>query len=48
VERDLAFGQFPDCRVFSVRDRRFVEFNRGTGNWIEVTYDTIMGAVPTV
>jgi hypothetical protein len=48
AERDLAFGQFPDCRIFSAREGKFVEFDRGTGRWTEVTYDTIMGATPTI
>jgi hypothetical protein len=48
VERDLAFGQFPDCRIFSALKGRFVEFDRDTGKWIPVTYDTVMGATPTV
>jgi hypothetical protein len=48
VERDLAFAQFPDCRIFSALDGRFVEFDRGTGKWIPVTYDKIMDATPTI
>jgi hypothetical protein len=48
VERDLAFGQFPDCRIFSARDGKFVEFDHGTQRWISVTYETIMGVTPTV
>jgi hypothetical protein len=46
LERDLAFGQFPDCRIFSVLEGRFVEFDRETRQWTPVTYDTIMGAAP--
>jgi hypothetical protein len=46
VDRDLAFGQFPECRIFSARDGKFVEFDRGTGEWMPVTYETIMEATP--
>lgn len=47
LERDVVFDLFPDCRIFSAREGHFVEFDRGTGRWIPVTYETIMGATPT-
>jgi hypothetical protein len=46
LNRDLAFGQFPGCRIFSALEGRFVEFDRGTGEWMPVTYETIMNATP--
>ena len=46
LERDLAFIQFPGCRIFSALKGRFVEFDRGTGEWMPVTYETIMDATP--
>jgi hypothetical protein len=46
VERGLAIGRFPECRIFSARDGQFVEFDRGTGEWMPVTYETIMEATP--
>jgi hypothetical protein len=46
LERDLAFSQFPGCRIFSALKGRFVEFDRGTGKWMPVTYETIMNATP--
>jgi hypothetical protein len=42
----LAFGQFPVCRIFSALEGRFIEFDRGTGEWMPVTYETIMNATP--
>jgi hypothetical protein len=36
LERDLAFSQFPGCRIFSTLKGRFVEFDRGTRKWIPV------------
>jgi hypothetical protein len=46
LERDLAFSQFPGCRIFSALKGRFVEFNRRTGEWRPVKYETIMEATP--
>jgi hypothetical protein len=46
LERDTALDFFPDCRIFSTSKGQFVEFDRRTGKWIPVTYDTIMGATP--
>jgi hypothetical protein len=46
LERDLAFSQFPGCRIFSALEGRFVEFDRGTGDWMPVTHETIMDATP--
>jgi|EndMetStandDraft_9_1072997.scaffolds.fasta_scaffold258313_1 hypothetical protein len=46
LNRDIAFGLFPEYRIFSALNGQFVEFDRGTLKWNPITYDTIMSATP--
>lgn len=48
IDEDAAFGLFPEYRIFSVRDRSFVEYDRQARDWKEVTYAEVMAATPTV
>jgi hypothetical protein len=44
IARDVAFACFPEFRIFSVLDGRFVEFDREAMQWSPVSYETIMSA----